>query len=896
MIDLSVELRLPSYQSGYIRRTDRDHGFVSLEFPAFVIYGDVDMYKLVKNAKGTWDPWKKTWTVKRSSADRICQRAAAAGANIVTTDDPAPIPAGFLFTIQVQPVVTESGTHVGVHEELDLAEVKRGLAGVSDRRAVVPLVQRVGAHWDVHSAGTTVRRFARLKPVPAPQNSDHIRYTIIAPLVLPDRSGTAVATHDAFGFEVSLEVAWDDPTDPRVCETERMVAGWAWTSQRKNLERAGVVVNEIFPPAPPEVDWAGVPGGELPVNGRQLRHYQREGVEFLHRHGLNALLADEMGTGKTAQVVAAVGIAGTRRNLVICPKAAVPVWCREIRAWSPGAPEVVVISSATDVPALPAAGWVIVTFDTVTPRTEVVQIGGYIANELDRVAAGFDAVGAGEVLGRDAKTLTLRLVPEKPALLDAVEAALPRTPEWFRDHQRIRDALSRVRGAVIRELEAWNPEWCGVDEAHRIKNPKTTRTKVVRRLLQGRAGTLVTGTPLRNRVSEGLELLKALGLDGSPYAEAAATYGYRESRLLQLLLGRFMIRRTKTEVNPELPPKIYQRIDIKSGVNAAQYVVEYLDAMEKAQEFYERELFRSGNMAKAAEAALGMWSKARKFLGLAKVADGVVADLVADVVEERGCCIAFAHHRDVIAMLNKQLAEFGLRVGVITGNTSIADRVEVERAFQEGDLDVFLGGLTAAGESINLTRSDTCVNAELDWVPAAMSQAEDRGHRTGQTANGYHILTCLADFGLPQDLDMDAIMWSCLGRKTREIKEFLGEGTTLTDTPESTNVREILKAQAHARALARAEAEGRELPAPKLAVKAKLAATPTDPSAPDDIEAQIREEYRRIDAAVARGDLEKRLAPARKAHFSRRLRLGQAVTLTPTSKPRVRVPAGRRVT
>lgn len=36
-------------------------------------------------------------------------------------------------------------------------------------------------------------------------------------------------------------------------------------------------------------------------------------------------------------------------------------------------------------------------------------------------------------------------------------------------------------------------------------------------------------------------------------------------------------------------------------------------------------------------------------------------------------------------------------------------------------------------------RADTCVFVELDWVSAAMHQAEDRGHRAGQTAKGYHI-------------------------------------------------------------------------------------------------------------------------------------------------------------
>lgn len=87
-----------------------------------------------------------------------------------------------------------------------------------------------------------------------------------------------------------------------------------------------------------------------------------------------------------------------------------------------------------------------------------------------------------------------------------------------------------------------------------------------------------------------------------------------------------------------------------------------------------------------------------------------------------GPVILFAHHHDVI---DKMKESFGHAV-TITGMTSLDDRQKAVDDFQSGKSNLFIGNILAAGVGITLTKSSHVVFAEMSWVPADMSQCEDR--------------------------------------------------------------------------------------------------------------------------------------------------------------------------
>ena len=93
--------------------------------------------------------------------------------------------------------------------------------------------------------------------------------------------------------------------------------------------------------------------------------------------------------------------------------------------------------------------------------------------------------------------------------------------------------------------------------------------------------------------------------------------------------------------------------------------------------------------------------------------------------------MVFAHHLDVIAGLTEGLRDFG--VVSVKGDDAIEDRLSAVERFQaDPACRVFVGSLKAAGVGLTLTAASHVIFVELSWVPADLTQGEDRCHRIGQ--------------------------------------------------------------------------------------------------------------------------------------------------------------------
>jgi SWI/SNF-related matrix-associated actin-dependent regulator 1 of chromatin subfamily A len=216
-----------------------------------------------------------------------------------------------------------------------------------------------------------------------------------------------------------------------------------------------------------------------------------------------------------------------------------------------------------------------------------------------------------------------------------------------------------------------------------------------------------------------------------------------------------MIRRTKAEVLPQLPPKIRTVIELQP-VGGMQRILRQ-----------EMDLYRARYLR--VDSGAINWddlSRVRHQTALAKVP--LVVDYITEVLEggvEK--LVIFAHHRDVIMGLATSLSRF--RPVTLTGETSPTDRQNAIDAFRtDPGVRLFIGNIVAAGTGITLTAASHCIFAELSWVPAELSQCEDRLRRIG-TQDSVSVQHLVLDGSL------DAMMVKVLLKKQRILDAVLDD-------------------------------------------------------------------------------------------------------------------------
>ncbi|PMP62896.1 MAG: ATP-dependent helicase [Sulfurihydrogenibium sp.] len=95
-------------------------------------------------------------------------------------------------------------------------------------------------------------------------------------------------------------------------------------------------------------------------------------------------------------------------------------------------------------------------------------------------------------------------------------------------------------------------------------------------------------------------------------------------------------------------------------------------------------------------------------------------------------------YKNLIEILPKKSIE------VFHGSLSQKEKeIAVKRFMEDDECYVFLGSINAAGEGLTLTKSSYLIFFDLHWNPAKVWQAEDRIHRIGQTkaVNIYNFIT-----------------------------------------------------------------------------------------------------------------------------------------------------------
>lgn len=416
-------------------------------------------------------------------------------------------------------------------------------------------------------------------------------------------------------------------------------AGKCWAGPQ---DAVSIVAARLGLPTPAS-DSVPTPGTHisLPFDGPlgQLRTYQKEAVVFLLTHE-RAILADDMGLGKTATALAASSMA-TGRTLIVCPNYVRGVWRAEALKWLGAA--VVSLNGAKNVTPVIGAPIIMCHYDI-----------------LHAWAAG---------------------------------------------------------------LADWGPRVVIFDEAHALMSEGSQRSKAARKITEGVPYVWgLTGTPLTNRprdlwnvvdticpgrfgkfFSFGLRYCAAEQKQVTPMKRVWVFDGKSNEAELGSRLKHFMIRRTKSDVSLELPPKTRQLVWVDVKSTAAML---------------------SGGSPAALRKALDASTDK-------KLSD--VSALVLGHVAAGHKVVAFTWRKAVAEMLANEAIVSGHTAEVVHGGIPTLQRgkrIDLCKNAPGGSL--LATTIDSSGTGIDLSYADVCIFAELTWEPHKLLQAEARLHRYGQ--------------------------------------------------------------------------------------------------------------------------------------------------------------------
>ncbi|MBV1850577.1 DEAD/DEAH box helicase [Catellatospora tritici] len=243
------------------------------------------------------------------------------------------------------------------------------------------------------------------------------------------------------------------------------------------------------------------------------------------------------------------------------------------------------------------------------------------------------------------------------------------------------------------------------DEAHYIKNPTTKRTRHSRRLIdQAERVTLLTGTPLENRVAEFGVLTEHINpAVARQAAEASSPDAFRQA------IAPAYLRRNQSDVLAELPDRI-------ETVQPVSLAPDELAAYRKA--------VWEGHFMTMRRATFG--DPARTSTKLEHI-----RQIAEEALAEGHKVLVFSYFRDVLTAV---AAALGPRAhGPLTGTTPALQRQQVVDAFTASRRPaVLVSQIEVGGVGLNLQTASVVILVEPQWKPSTEEQAIARCHRMGQ--------------------------------------------------------------------------------------------------------------------------------------------------------------------
>jgi SNF2 family DNA or RNA helicase len=304
------------------------------------------------------------------------------------------------------------------------------------------------------------------------------------------------------------------------------------------------------------------------------------------------------------------------------------------------------------------------------------------------------------------------------------------------------------RDPLLSRLTDTNWDLVIVDEAHRLRNPRSASGKLARRL-RARYLLMLTATPVENKLSDLYQLvsLVAPGLLGTPaqfrakHGAGPVESGPHNLEELRARTREVMVRHRRSEVAVMLPPRLAETVLVTPGIDEAGLYADIVRRVRTAAtgsgrtRLALRGLTRLAGSSPAAAAStltkLGwddLAERARAIREPDKVR--VLVELLRRHVDRDEKVLVFTGFRQTLDVLVTAAGRAGLSPACYHGSLT---RTEKESAIAQfrAETPVLLS-TESAGEGRNLQFCHVMVNFDLPWNPMQIEQRLGRLHRIGQ--------------------------------------------------------------------------------------------------------------------------------------------------------------------
>lgn len=411
-----------------------------------------------------------------------------------------------------------------------------------------------------------------------------------------------------------------------------------------------------------------------------LRNYQKTGFRWLKTmagYGFGGILADDMGIGKTIQIIALLQAEKNEHPkfsaLVVCPSSLLLNWQHEIDKFSRNVSSLIISGSSDERKAL---------IRKQKDYDVMITSYDYLKRDIDEYSS---------------ITFTYHILDEA---------------QYIKNHAT-KNAMS-------------------VKQIHSLHKFALTGTPIENSLaeLWSVFDFLMPGYLYHYQYFKGVYEIPIVKENNLTVLQE-----------LRRMVEPFILRRVKKDVLKELPEKVENTLLIDLDENARKLYMANVALIrdDLSTSFAEKGFQKSRIMVLSMLTRLRQFCCDPRLVydsyqGTSAKLEACM-ELVESCIQADKKILLFSQFTSLLSLIEDELINRGIPYYLLKGSTPKAQRQHLVNAFNTNDIPIFLISLKAGGTGLNLTSAEVVIHFDPWWNISAQNQATDRAYRIGQHNN-----------------------------------------------------------------------------------------------------------------------------------------------------------------